>query len=34
VGAVPIVDERERLVGLVSYTDVLRAILGPKPDVS
>lgn len=30
VGALPIVDERDRLIGLVSYTDVLRAILGPK----
>ncbi len=30
VGALPIVDERDRLVGLLSYIDVLRAILGPK----
>jgi len=34
VGAVPIVDDNDRLVGLMSYTDVLRAVLGPKPDVS
>jgi CBS domain-containing protein len=34
VGAVPIVDEKERLVGLVSYTDVLRAVVGPKSNAS
>ena len=34
IGIVPVVDDRERLVGVVSYTDVLRAILGPKPNVS
>jgi len=34
VGAVPIVDEQQHLVGLVSYTDVLRAVLGPKRNVS
>jgi len=34
LGAVPIVDDKQRLVGLISYTDVLRAILGPKPNVS
>jgi CBS domain-containing protein len=34
VGAVPIVDEQHRLVGLISYTDVLRAVLGPKAEVS
>lgn len=34
VGVLPIVDERDRLVGMISYTDVLRAVLGPKHDVS
>lgn len=34
VGVLPIVDDRERLVGMISYTDVLRAVLGPKRDVS
>ena len=34
IGAVPIVDDGGRLVGLVSYTDVLRAVLGPKPNLS
>ena len=34
VGAVPIVDDQGRLAGLISYTDVLRAVLGPKPAVS
>ena len=34
VGAVPIVDDQHRLAGLISYTDVLRAVLGPKPAVS
>ena len=34
VGALPIVDEADRLVGVVSYTDVLRAVLGPKRNVS
>jgi acetoin utilization protein AcuB len=34
VGAVPIVDDRGGLVGLLSYTDVLRAVVGPKPSVS
>jgi CBS domain-containing protein len=33
-GAVPIVNEKDQLVGLVSYTDVLRAVIGPKPNVS
>jgi acetoin utilization protein AcuB len=31
VGAVPIVGERNRLVGLVSYLDVLRAVLASAP---
>lgn len=31
VGAVPIVGERNRLVGLISYMDVLRAVLAPTP---
>jgi CBS domain-containing protein len=31
VGAVPIVAERNRLVGVISYMDVLRAILSPTP---
>jgi acetoin utilization protein AcuB len=31
VGAVPIVGERNRLVGLISYMDVLRAVLSPTP---
>ena len=30
VGILPVVDDAERLVGIVSYTDVLRAVLGPK----
>jgi len=34
IGAVPIVDEKERLVGLVSHTDLLRAVLGPKRNMS
>ena len=33
-GVLPIVDDRDRLVGMISYTDVLRAVLGPKRDVS
>jgi acetoin utilization protein AcuB len=31
VGAVPIVGERNRLIGLVSYMDVLRAVVAPTP---
>ena len=31
VGAVPVVDEHNRIVGIVSYLDVLRALLGRKP---
>ena len=34
VGVLPIVDDRERLLGIISYTDVLRAVLGPKGNVS
>lgn len=34
VGALPIIDEHERLVGLVSYLDVLRAVVGPKSNAS
>ena len=34
IGIVPVVDEDERLLGVVSYTDVLRAILGPKRSAS
>lgn len=34
VGVLPIVDDRDRLVGMISYIDVLRAVLGPKHDVS
>jgi acetoin utilization protein AcuB len=34
IGALPIVDESGHLVGVVSYTDVLRAVVGPKPNVS
>ncbi|HEY8927311.1 MAG TPA: CBS domain-containing protein, partial [Polyangia bacterium] len=30
VGILPVVDDAERLAGIVSYTDVLRAVLGPK----
>lgn len=33
-GALPIIDEHERLVGLVSYLDVLRAVVGPKSNAS
>jgi CBS domain-containing protein len=29
VGALPVVDARQRLVGLVSYVDVIRALLTP-----
>jgi acetoin utilization protein AcuB len=29
VGALPVVDSKERLVGLVSYVDVIRALLSP-----
>ena len=34
VGALPIVDQHERLVGLVSYMDILRAIVGSKSNAS
>ena len=34
VGALPIIDEHERLVGLVSYLDGLRAVVGPKSNAS
>jgi len=34
VGALPIVDDDERLLGVVSYTDVLRAIIGSKPNTN
>ncbi|HVZ88264.1 MAG TPA: CBS domain-containing protein [Polyangia bacterium] len=34
VGALPIVDSRARLVGLISYADVLRAIAGPKANTN
>jgi acetoin utilization protein AcuB len=34
VGAIPIVDEQDRLLGVLSYTDVLRGILGPKRNLS
>jgi acetoin utilization protein AcuB len=34
VGAIPIVDDKDRLVGVVSYTDVLRAVVGAKPSAS
>jgi acetoin utilization protein AcuB len=34
VGALPIVDEDQHLVGLVSYLDVLRAVVGSKSNAS
>jgi CBS domain-containing protein len=34
LGVIPIVDDQERLVGVLSYTDVLRAVLGPKHGAS
>lgn len=34
VGALPVIDDAGHLLGIVSYTDVLRAILGPKPSLS
>ena len=34
VGALPIVDQDERLVGLISYTDILRAVIGSKSNAS
>ncbi len=34
VGVIPIVDDRDRLLGVLSYTDVLRGILGPKRNLS
>ena len=34
VGAIPIVGDRERLRGVLSYADVLRAVLGPKGNLS
>jgi len=34
IGVLPIVDDQDRLVGMISYTDVLRAVLGPKREVS
>ena len=34
VGALPIVDEHDRFVGLVSYLDVLRAVVGSKSNAS
>jgi acetoin utilization protein AcuB len=34
VGAVPILDDKDQLAGVVSYTDILQAVLGPKPNMS
>jgi acetoin utilization protein AcuB len=34
VGVIPIVDDHDRLLGVLSYTDVLRGILGPKQNLS
>jgi CBS domain-containing protein len=34
VGALPIVDEHQHLVGLLSYLDVLRAVVGSKSNAS
>ena len=34
VGAVPIVDDNDRLAGVISYMDVLRAVLGSKSNAS
>ena len=34
IGVLPIVDESQRLVGLVSYMDVLRAVVGSKSNAS
>jgi acetoin utilization protein AcuB len=33
VGALPVLDARHRLVGLVSYVDVIRALLSPANEV-
>lgn len=34
VGVLPVVNENERLVGVLSYADVLRAVLGPKTEAN
>lgn len=34
IGVIPIVGDRDRLRGVLSYTDVLRAVLGPKRSLS
>ncbi|HEX2658097.1 MAG TPA: CBS domain-containing protein [Polyangia bacterium] len=34
VGILPVVDEQDRLLGVVSYVDILRAIIGPKPQAN